>query len=451
MESAVVTTAGNGSNGDAAVPLTGFLVPAMVFVLFAGGCAAQPTPPPSAVPLTDGAGLTADDNIDGLDVAIDAADSVHVVWRERTHVWSGADRRQRLVYRRGSGATLVWGPRIVVADGASLDSPQIVAAIDGVHVFAGAKLHHWWLPKGSDGFRDLGETLRANDLAANVSEAVNTTDGLLVVFSAGQGRRAALQAVRWTGAGPQVPVQIAALQISRIARPQLLRYGDRWLVFWADNALIEMRDVDTKVTTFSAQTDVRTASSADGGIHWGRPERIVSSPNDIASIAAGAVAGAPALFFVAYGLFGTHMATDAWTHPSQLAAYKPSFLSGSSEASAVALTHCNGHATLAWVDARNRRSDRRWWNPLGGFPWGDNPDWFNNDLFVATAVPASEKVSSTFVPIRLTPPGSMTSGIAVAEHGGRLLVFRTGRARVHKAPNDADAPPQVTQLSLPCD
>jgi hypothetical protein len=44
----------------------------------------------------------------------------------------------------------------------------------------------------------------------------------------------------------------------------------------------------------------------------------------------------------------------------------------------------------------------------------------------------------------------MTKDIAAVELGGQLLLFRTGRARVRKAPNDAGAPPEVTQSIIPC-
>ena len=111
---------------------------------------------------------------------------------------------------------------------------------------------------------------------------------------------------------------------------------------------------------------------------------------------------------------------------------------------------CSGHVAVAWVDGRYRRSDQRWWNPLGGIPWSDNPDWYNNDLFVATDAPQSASAAAALVPLRLTVDPSMTKDIAMVARDGRLLVFRSGRARVHKAPYDADAPPEVTQASVPC-
>lgn len=106
---------------------------------------------------------------------------------------------------------------------------------------------------------------------------------------------------------------------------------------------------------------------------------------------------------------------------------------------------------MAWVDARHRRSDRRWWSPLGGFPWGDNPDWFNNDLFVATRADLPADPAATAAPVRLTPAESFTREVANAPRDGGLVVIRVGRARVRKSPEDAGAPPVVLQSQVPCD
>lgn len=429
----------------------GFRTLVLALVALASGCGAQPAALPASTALTGSGALTADDEIDGLDAASDDTGALHVAWRERTHVWSGTDRRQRVVYRRGSGAVPAWGPRIVVAEGGGLDRPQVIAAGDGVHVLAGGRLHHWLLPAGGSAFRDLGELLRPEDAGAGAFEAVDAAGGLLVVYaSSGTGGQAALRSLRWTGTGQHAPTTIAPLQEFRGARPRLLRQGDRWLAFWADNALVQHRQPGTKVTNIGVRADIRTAATADGGVSWGSPGPVVQVPDDIAAISASLVDGAPVVFFASHGLFQARKAANGWTAPLRIAGYEPGALAGSSDTSDVAATECRGHVVLAWVDARNRHSDRRWWNPLGGFPWGDNPDWLDNDVFVATSVPSSAQASNALVPARLTPPESMTGAIAVVEHAGQMLVFRTGRARVRKSQNDAGAPPEVTLSMLPC-
>lgn len=428
----------------------GFRTLVLALVALASGCGAQPVALPPSIALTGDGALTADDEIDGLDLATDATGVLHVAWRERTHVWSGADRRQRVVYRHGSGALPAWGARILVAEGGGLDRPQVVAMDDGVHVLAGGRLHHWWLPVGGNLFRDLGDLLRPEDAGAGAFEAVDDGGGLLVVYaSSGSGGQAALKSLRWSGSGRRAPTTIAALQDFRGARPRLLRQGDRWLAFWADNALVEYREPGTKVTNIEVRADIRSAATVDGGGSWSSAGQVVQVPGDIAAISTSLVDGAPVVFFASHGLFQARRAANGWTAPLRIAGYEPGALAGSSDTPDVAAVECRGHVVLAWVDARNRHSDRRWWNPLGGFPWGDNPDWFDNDVFVATSVPSSA-ASTALVPVRLTPSESMTGAIAVVEHGGQLLVFRTGRARVRKSQNDAGAPPEVTLSVLPC-
>lgn len=423
----------------------------LVFVVFASGCAVPPAMPP-AVSLTEGVGLTPTDDIDALDVATDARGDVHVVWRERSNVYRDGTMRERVVYRHGSGTPLHWGPRVVVAEGEmGTQHAQVVASDDGVHIFAGERLHHWWLPADGAPRRSLGDMLGDGGPRADEFEAVATRDGFLVVFrSSDQSRNQTIRAVRWTSAGPQTPVLVAQLKDYRGARPQLFRDGDRWVAFWANNALIEYRDPKDGRLAMGLKADVRTASSRDGGASWGKATSAFPSAAEMVEISTGRLAKAPAVFIASDGLLESRLSAGAWTSPLRIAAYEKGFFAGSTETSAVAATQCNGPMAIAWVDARYRRSDRRWWNPLGGFPWGDDPDWDNNDLFVATDLLQSKSAASALVPLRLTADVSMTKDVAIVARGDHLLVFRSGRARVHKAPNDAGAPPEVTQSSVAC-
>src|SRR4051812_45794436 len=145
---------GTTGKGDAAMPWMDIRAAVLGAVLLTAGCPADTAPPPpAAVSLTDGAGLTANDDIFGMDVATDAIGAVHVVWVERTDVYGGGDGHERLVYRRGSGTPLRWGPRILLAEGGGFAPPAVVAGDDGVHVLAGGWLHHWWWPAGAAAFR----------------------------------------------------------------------------------------------------------------------------------------------------------------------------------------------------------------------------------------------------------------------------------------------------------
>jgi hypothetical protein len=433
------------------MPLKGFRACACVIVLLAGGCAAQPAVP-AAVSLTRGSGLAPRDDIDNLDVAIDAAGDVHVVWRERSNAHADGPKRERIVYRRGSGTPLRWAPAIVVAQGArGSQRPRIVVAGDGVHIVSGPRLHHWSLAGAGAPPRDLGDMLAVDGPQAGTFDLVDSGNGLLVLFAVpGQGGHAALEAMRWTAAGPQAPVPVATFQDSSSARPQLLGQGDRWIALWANNALVEFRDPRDHMMAIGLQADLRMASTPDGGATWDTRYAPLKSASEIAAISATGAAGSPTVFVASGGLYEGHLDGRAWTAPMWIAAHEPGFFVDGRETSAVATVQCDGRTAVAWVDARNRHSDRRPWNPLGGFPWGDDPEWDDNDLFLARDLPQSASAAAALSPLRLTADLSMTTGIAMVARDGQLLVFRSGRARVHKAPDDADAPPEVTQSSIRC-
>lgn len=421
------------------------------FALLVSGCHGASMQDARVVSLTDGSGLSPKDEINSLDAAIDVDGTMHVVWQERLDEY-GDSRDTRIIYRRGSGTPLRWGPRVVIADGGmETENPQLVATHLGVHVFAGAYLHHWWLPAGGAPIRDLGNLLGEQGPQAGRFDAAASKDGVLIVFAKPGRSKREVYAIGWTSTGPRAPVLIATYAHSYDARLQLLRANDRWMAFWSDNTLVHYRDPRDGMMATGEHSDVRMAATLGEGASWGPVvRRTVSDRADIVDIAAGSVAGAPAVFVAADGLYKTDLRAGIWTPPLRIAGYDKGFFSGSTETSAVAATQCDGHTALAWVDARHRRSDRRWWNPLGGFPWSDNPDWFNNDLFVATDLSKSASMAAKVAPLRLTADLSMTRDIAIIARGGRLLVFRSGRSRVRKAPYDAGAAPEVTLSSVPC-
>ena len=427
-------------------------------VLLTAGCPADTAPPPpSAVSLTDGAGLTANDDIFGMDVATDATGAVHVVWVERTDVYGGSDGHERVVYRRGSGMPLRWGPRIVLAEGGGFVPPAVVAGDHGVHVLAGGWLHHWWWPAGTAAFRDLGEILGPRDVGAETLDAIASGNGITIAYTPAYGRGDAnVYGVRWTAGDGVRRLVIANFPHGRAAasaRPVLHAYGSRLLLLWANSSFFDASAAKPGVIPESRQDmDIHVAWSTDDGLTWGKPDTVAHLDSAwISGLASAGTDEAPAVAFTAFGLFASRLHAGAWTPPVQVAPHAPGFLAGSADTAAVDAVRCDGHLTVAWVDARYRRSDRRWWNPLGGIPWSDDPDWDNNDVLVARDVPQSASAAAAIVPLRLTAPESMTRDVRVVVRGKQLLVFRSGRARVHKAPNDMGAPPELTLANLPCD
>lgn len=440
--------------------LHGIRMSGLMLGLLVSGCAgtAEPaTPAPIAVSLADASGLTPKDEIDGLDLATEADGTLHVVWLERIGVYGDPVDVDRIVYRRGEGTPLRWGPPIIVAEG-RVGEPQVVAARDGVHVFAGGRLHHRLLPAGGGTVQDLGEVLGDGSPQAGGFDAIASGNDVTIAFvTPNRSHDQTLYAVRWNALGATTPFAIANFTRQRgVMRPSpaLFLVGRRMTATWAENVMPVVRNEGTGRMAYRPDGRVHAAWSDDGGQRWGSTsDETASLPsmNTIAVVAAAGTADAPVSFFASYGLFMSRLTHGKWTPPMRIAGYEPGSLSGSAETSAVAATQCGGHTAVAWVDARYRRSDRRWWNPLGGIPWSDNPDWYNNDLFVATRL---EDLDATLDPdaVRLwrqTPDGSFTRDIAIAQRNGELIVLRTGRARVRKSPSDG-TPPAVLQSRIPC-
>lgn len=444
--------------GDVAVPSNGIRVSALLFGLLAGGCGdtAESLPPtPLWTSLTDASGLQPTDEIDGLDLVAGNNGDLHLVWQERIGTY-GDRRRERIVYRRAGGKPLRWSPPVAVAENRA-GKPQVAVARDGVHVFAGARLHHWLLPTGGDAFVDQGALLTGEGPRANGFDAIASGDGIVIVFVAPDSiDDQKVYGVRWSAAGHTAPVAIAdiprAMPTWRLA-PKLYPLNGRLMTVWAEMGSANTFDEQTRVTTLNSAGRVHTAWSEDGGLSWEKATEVTpgSPPPSIRAVAAAGTAEASIAFFAADGLFGSRWSRGAWTSPVRIEGYAPGSLSGSAETTAVAAAQCGKHTAVAWVDARYRRSDRRWWNPLGGIPWSDNPDWYNNDLFVATHVDLEADPDAVAIrPVRLTPAESFTSEIAIAQRDRELVVLRAGRARVRKSPGDAGAPPVILQSQIPC-
>lgn len=440
------------------MPLNGFRVFALVLGLLAAGCGGttESSPAPdTSVSLADASSLSASDEIDGLDLATGNTGDLHLVWRERIGLYADP-AGERIVYRRGQGTPLRWAPPVIVtASGAG--KPQVAVTREGVHVFAGRRLRHWMLAHGGVAFQDLGDLLSGKP-GASGSDAIVIDDRIVVLFvTAERGDDEHVYSVGWSAAGPTRPVAVASApeaMRSERAEPELFPLDGRLMAIWPERVSTETYDERTRATVHRPSARVRVAWSGDRGLSWESPTEVTPSPppQSIATVAAAGTVQAPLAFFTAHGLFGSRWSGGRWTAPVRISAYEPGALSGSADTSEAAATQCGGHTAVAWVDARHRRSDRRWWKPLGGFPWSDNPDWINNDLFVATKLSLDAGRPASTAPVRLTPEGSFTSQVAVAQRDGELIVLRSGRARARKAPGDAGAPPYILQLPpMACD
>jgi hypothetical protein len=110
---------------------------------------------------------------------------------------------------------------------------------------------------------------------------------------------------------------------------------------------------------------------------------------------------------------------------------------------------------LVWIDTRFRKSDRHWWNPLGGVPWSDDPDWKNNDVLtiavsdiVALSV-SPVKANALIAPSRLTEQLSYANSARVRASRTRLFALWSGRSKVGKRLDTFGQKPRMFYTTLP--
>ena len=158
------------------------------------------------------------------------------------------------------------------------------------------------------------------------------------------------------------------------------------------------------------------------------------------------------VLFSAFGLYETNSSDGhKWSVPIAVAPYRVSVSQGTYESGSVSAAVYGGSGYVAWIDARFRRSDRRWWNPLGGVPWSDDsPFWANNDVFLLPwADLEALSASHPAHPDRLTPPGQSARGLRVRAAGaGRFYLLWTERTG-GKNLTTSGAQPEIVFTTVP--
>lgn len=436
-------------------------LPIALAVSTAGGCQPADTTgsPLQAVvaPSVVHVGARVQDRIDGLDLAAGPDGSVHLVWRQSPDMYGKTNRSPRLMYQRGHGDPLRWEAPVQLAKG-TIGTPRVVAGPGGAHVLAGFRLDHWWLPTGADRWQPQPALLGDHQPRAIAFDVAAVDDGLAVTFtSGGAAGDQTLHTLRWSNGqtGPAIPlvrhraeVRTSAGGIVQLHDPVLAQRDGRLLLLWGMRVPFQVEQ------SVRLESRVYAAWSADAGTNWTPPALVTDDGADdyVLDLAAGTAGSMPIALFVAHGLFASRWVDGAWSPPQRLAAHDVGALSGSAKASGVAAGSCAGQQLVAWVDGRHQGSDRRWWNPLGGFPWSDSPDWTNNDLFVLAGdglAAALEGRPAT--PRRQTASGGDVEDVAVIDRGDHALLVWTGRASVRKSPTDRGAPPTLWHRRIACD
>lgn len=422
-------------------------------------------PKPVVWPLSQipGLGLSPQDDIDSTDLAVAPSNDLHVVWRAVVKK-EGTTPAYPVWYRRGERGGQVWGSPVEVA--ASGEPPRIALTADAVHVLFGPRLRHFVAPVAGAGrvpFRELVPLVPAGRGRALAFDLLSTGGGLVVAYLLevpSQG--AAAGGLELHLAGDGLPDRVVArfpASVLRQPEPRLAAFGGRLHLLCAVNREERNEIVSSgrKVEELAPAGEIFYLGSGDGGATWTPPVEITSGGRSRPSAvqAAGILTRRGGLIAV-YSAFGLWVSRSpdgrAWSAPAAVARYETSLARGSTESDAVVAAPGLEGGVLAWIDARFQKSDRRWWNPLGGLPWSDdNPLWANNDVFSLNLPEVEATLAGRPVtPHRLTPPLSSAHSLrAATDPEGRAVLLWAGRRKVGKRPDTFHEPPTLFYLTLP--
>ena len=371
--------------------------------------------------------------IDSIDLAAEH-ERVHAVYV----VQGGASVPDRLEYIRSDRPGAGWTPPLLVAS-VPIDSVR-VAVVGGVlHVVAGQRLNHWTLPSAP-----AAPAAGLFDAAADRAlafEAAGSDAALWVAVIAGTtiGRAAQtpleLRVIRVGPGGERhstVVGRFAPSVFSQVS-PAMVIDGATVRVCAALN--LESHVNSGGVDAISAAARIVYSESHDAGRTW-TPVTDVVPPGRFSSVSGIALDGPGRTIYVSsFGIFRSDFRSGGWRDPVQIAPYRTSIAIGSERSGDVAVSG----GIVAWIDGRFTRSDRRWWNPLGGFPWSDDdPLWSNNDVFSMRTADAGNAS-----PTRLTGDETYAAALRLRTDGGRVLAAWAGRTHVSKRLADSPDPPAV--------
>lgn len=408
-----------------------------------------------------GLGLGPQDDIDAVDFAVDPLGTLHVVWRAVVKRPGSMAPEYSVFYVRGEKGGEAWGRPIEIA-GSSGEPPRIAFTSSTIHVLFGPKLRHF-SGDGHGPFREEAPLVAAGRQRAVAFAASGAGDDLLVAYlldvPGPAPAESALELHLAGGAGGRPDAVVARFpgSVLRQADPRLVADGGRLHLLCALNGMGKSTVVSGGRTVEQSEPrgQLFYLRSIDGGATWTQPAEIAAAapPPIVQAVDLVAHGGRLTALYSAFGLWAARSADgETWSAPVPVAPYSPSLSQGSSESGSVAAVAAADTGVLSWIDARFRESDRRWWNPLGGWPWSDaDPLWANNDVFILSlpdldAVLAGRPVN----PRRLTPPLSFAYGLrARAAPGGRAVLVWAGRPKVGKRLDAFHQPPALFYMTLP--
>lgn len=407
-----------------------------------------PTAPPASIERLEVPGLPATGVIDALAAAVLDDGTELLVAQSRPSLTAAV--APLVAVRRRAAGNAAWDPPRPIPG--AMGPLRLVVAGARVHLVAGPELAHWVSPDGGQTWNAAAAGRAFADLVVGF-DALAEPGGIRIVTvvrtpGGDDGERRALTfLLRDDGADPPEPIGRVGGVTGDIVGPVAARLGEALGVALGVNALetrTETRDgrpVEISRNRATVLSSIRPNDRAEWDA-WHAVPLPGGEPPPVAAVALSGDAGRWQLACGAGGLLLAERAEEGAFEP--LARLAASGADPSGATGQVQLAAAPGIARIFWIDDRYRESDRRPWNPLGGFPWSDDPEWANNDLFMLlrrTPDPGWELR-------RLTPQLSRTDRVAVARGGSNLLVAWAGRKEVGKRSDSTGEAPGLFVMRL---
>jgi hypothetical protein len=423
-----------------------------------------------AIPTTK---ISPSQRISGIDAVADEEETLYVAGITTEPVTG----KNSLFFVRGEKGGATWSAPIPLKKTDSRQARILISA-HGMHLMSGLKLDDVYSADGGRSWTEREPMLKEADDHALTFDAAVVDKGIVVMYvehdnSSGKLRQQGpdtpfiIKCLTFSDDGTVSTKVIASLSATDAPSIRIARGSEGLLhCFFSVNQGIREMEGDRAKYAFSSA--LYHMESIDDGLTW---SRYAAVPFDVRNIAASVkegiqfISGPVDTLLVNEHLFvfmadetNIYMTSSqegrAWAPLVILTRqYRRSAAGGFSARSVTTAKTQNGEGRIAWIDTRFGKSDRKWWKPFGGFPWSDDPEWANNDVF---SVPLSKVMEGlhagrVITPQRLTKPLSYAGQVKLAASRSSYYAVWFGKRRVAKTLESSEVPWEIFYERLSAD
>jgi hypothetical protein len=406
-------------------------------------------------------------DIPALDALVDAQGSRHLAW-----VASAPGRATQVFYARWDAGAQMWtAPQRIADTLTGQDGVRILQTSEGLHVIFDKKLRRLVSRDNGITWHEQEPFVTQKQIYTDFFDAVTVADQIVAVYLTQP--RVAYEARERKGNSDQELYSVRSPVEGRPASALVTRFpGSMFpplmpkLVFDSRRLHLLCAIQAERHSGPSIEGKLYYLRSDDAGASWSEPVDMLaagigasaSGHGDLQSIQgiemiADRRVGGIKVFYNETNVYATESVDGReWSPPVQINRGARMGPGASYRSKSIGAAIADSGGRIVWIDTRHRKSDRRWLNPLGGFPWSDDPDWSNNDIMmlplkaVGAGPPATRSIATAE---RLTPDKSFASVVRVRASADSLLVVWSGRRKVGKRLDTYGEKPRLFYATVP--